>query len=57
MNESISKALSIKRAQIEMQLERNQEKGGHTITLFEGECEELLEVMRVAEEYINETRR
>ena len=44
------KALCIKRKQLEMQLERNEEKGGECITLTKGECEELFEVMRAAEE-------
>lgn len=47
------KALCIKRNQLEMQLERNEEKGGETITLTKVECEELFKVMRAAEEQID----
>lgn len=47
------KALCIKRNQLEMQLERNEEKGGETITLTKGECEELFEAMRAAEEQLD----
>ena len=46
------KALCIKRNHLEMQLERNEEKGGDCITLTKGECEELFEVMRAAEEQL-----
>lgn len=47
------KALCIKRNELEIQLERNEEKGGECITLTKGECEELFETMRAAEEQLN----
>ncbi len=51
--ESIVSALSIKRSELEMQLERNEDKGGEIITLTKVECDELFEVMKAAEEAIN----
>lgn len=47
------KALCIKRSQLEAQFERNEEKGGECITLTKGECEELFEVMKAAEEQLD----
>ena len=46
---SILTALTMKRCELEEQLERNEEKGGSTITLTKGDCEELFEVMKEVE--------
>lgn len=46
-------ALTMKRCELEEQLERNEEKGGSTITLTKGDCEELFEVMYAAESRID----
>lgn len=36
-----------------MQLERNEEKGGCTITLDKDECEELFDLMKKVEDQLN----
>lgn len=45
--------LCIKRKKLEMQLERNEEKGGCTITLDKDECEELFDLMKKVEDQLN----
>lgn len=52
MNELIND-LCIKRKKLETQLERNEEKGGCTITLCKDECEELFDLMKKAEDQLN----
>ena len=41
--DNVLTALNMKRCELEEQLERNEEKGGSTITLTKGDCDNMKE--------------